>query len=188
MVRSFEDRPLPAGVLDALLQSAVRAPSAGFTQGWAFVALEGHDQTAPFWDHTLPEEDRAGFAWPGLLNAPALVIPLAHKDAYLARYAEADKADTALAVEAEWSVPYWDVDCAFATMLMLLTAVDSGLGALFFAIARGREELLADLGVPAGYRPIGAIAVGYPAIDDRPSHSPRRGRRPLDDVVHRGRW
>jgi nitroreductase len=33
------------------------------------------------------------------------------------------------------------------------------------------------------------VALGYPAAGERPSGSPRtRPRRPLDEIVHRGRW
>ncbi|MGH9154255.1 MAG: nitroreductase family protein [Acidimicrobiales bacterium] len=187
MVRSFDGRPVGREVLDRLLAAATRAPSAGFTQGWAFVVLEGDEQTERFWRHTLPAERRAGFAWPGLLRAPAIVLPLASRQAYLDRYAEPDKGSVP-AGEQRWRVPYWDVDCAFATMLLLLAAVDEGIGALFFAVDRGGDELLADLGVPADYRPIGAVALGHPAGDDRPSSSLARGRRPLHQVVHRGGW
>jgi nitroreductase len=188
MVRSFDGHPLGAGVLDRLLAQAVRAPSAGFTQGWAFVVLEGADQTARFWDHTLPAGDRATFRWPGLLRAPVIVLPMASRQAYLDRYAEPDKAGAGLADEAAWPVPYWDVDCAFATMVLLLGAVDQGLGALFFGIFRGETELLADLGVPPEYRPIGAVALGHPDGHDTRSASLARGRRSLDEVVHRGGW
>ena len=188
MVRSYQDRPLAPGVLDGLLAAAVRAPSAGYTQGWAFLVLEGRDQTERFWGHTLPADDRPGFAWPGLLQAPVLVLPISCRQAYLDRYAEPDKAGSALGSAAAWPVPYWDVDCAFATMLLLLAATDAGLGALFFAVPRGERELLADLGVPGDHRPIGAVALGYPAGDDRPSTSVARGRRPLHEMVHRGRW
>ncbi len=188
MVRSYQDRPLDDGVLDAILSAALRAPSAGFTQASRFVVLEGREQTDRFWRHTLPAEDRAHFRWPGLLRAPVLVLPLAHRQAYLDRYREADKAGAGLERESGWPVPYWHVDCAFATMLVLLAAVDAGLGALFFGIFRGERELLAELGVPPGYQPIGAVAIGHPADDDRPSASVARGRRTLQDVVHRGRW
>jgi len=182
MVRSFEDRPLPAGALDRVLDNARRGPSAGFAQGVAFVALEGPDETARFWDHTLPPEERDGFRWAGLLRAPALVVCLADREAYVRRYGEPDKA------AARWPVPWWDVDCAFATMLALLTAVDAGLGALFFGIPRGEADLLAALGAPPGLRALGAIALGHPAADDRPSTSTARRRRPAAEVVHRGRW
>jgi len=188
MVRDYQDRPLPPGVLDRILANANRAPSAGFTQGWAFLALEGREQTEIFWSHTFDSERRASFAHQGLFNAPAIVLALVSRQAHLDRYGEPDKARTGLEAEDAWPVPYWDVDGAFASMLMLLTAVDAGLGALFFGIFTGQRELLAALGVPSEYRPIGAIAIGYPTIEDRPSGSVGRGRRAVEDVVHRGRW
>ena len=188
MVRSFQDRPLAPGTVDRLIELGTHAPSAGFTQGWAFVVLEGHDQTARYWDVTLPAERRAGFGHPGLLRAPALIIPLADPQAYVSRYAEPDKANQGLGVSAQaWAVPYWLVDTAMSAMIMLLAAVDEELGALFFGIFHHQEALMAELGVPEGYRPIGTIAVGYPDVD-RPSPSLARGRRPIDSLVHRGGW
>ncbi|MBK9181242.1 MAG: nitroreductase family protein [Acidimicrobiales bacterium] len=187
MVRSFDGRPVPAGVLDAVLDAASRAPSAGNSQGYSFLVLDGPEQTTRFWDVTLPPQRRAGFRWQGLLRAPVLVLPLAEPQAYLDRYAEPDKVASGLADEASWPVPYWQIDTAFATMLLLLAAVDEGLGALFFGIFRAEAELLSSLGVPGGVRPIGAVALGWPAPDE-PGRSAGRTRRPLDDVVHRGRW
>ena len=84
-------------------------------------------------------------------------------------------------------MPYWLVDTAMATMLVLLAAVDEDLGALFFGIFDHEQALMAELGVPPGHRPIGTVAVGYPA-PDRPGPSLARGRRPLDQIVHRGGW
>ena len=188
MVRAFHDRPLPPGTLDHILELGLHAPSAGFSQGWAFLVLEGPAETGRYWDVTLPRDRRDGFPWPGLLNAPALVVPLAHAQTYVDRYAEPDKAATGLGRSADdWPVPYWLIDTAMSSMLMLLGAVDAELGALFFGIFDHEDRLMAELGVPGGYQPIGTIAIGYPA-DDRPSGSTWRGRRPLDEVVHRGRW
>jgi nitroreductase len=187
MCRSFEDRPVPADTLERILANAQRAPSAGFSQGWGFVVLEGSEQTTGFWERTSEEEWRLDPDWPGLLRAPVIIIPLAHKQAYIDRYSEPDKAAAGLQHEAAWTVPYWLVDTAFATMLILLTAADAGLGALFFGIDRGEQDLLDWLGVPAGYRPIGAVALGWPA-PDRPSPSLKRGRRSAEQVIHRGRW
>jgi len=187
MVRSFTSAPVPNALLVELLDLARRAPSAGFTQGAEFLVLEG-DQTATFWDSTLPGARRDGFQWPGLLAAPVLVIALSSRQAYLDRYSEPDKAASSLTGDpATWSVPYWDIDCAFAVMTLLLAAHERGLGALFFAIANRRDELLTRLDIPAGVSPIGAIALGWPAAG-RPSSSARRPRRPIDDVVHWGQF
>src|SRR5690606_20621920 len=170
------------------LHDALPISSAGNSQGWHFVVLEGPEQTRRFWDVTLPEDRRAGFAWPSLLDAPVLVLPLADAGRYVARYAEPDKAATGLGEgEDAWPVPYWVVDTSFATMTLLHAVVDAGLGALFFGIFRNEAELLAELGVPDGLRPIGAVAIGHPASDE-PGRSAGRARRPLSEVVHRGGW
>lgn len=186
MVRAFERRPIAPEVLDRVLDAARRAPSAGNSQGWDLLVLEG-DETARFWDVTLPVDKRPSFRWQQLLDAPVIVLPLADRQAYLDRYAEPDKAGTGMSVAEHWPVPYWQVDTAFATMLLLLAAQDAGLGALFFGVFRGAERLLANLSVPEGHDLIGAVALGYPLAGE-PGRSVEREKRPLADVVHRGGW
>jgi nitroreductase len=185
MVRNFEDRPVPAEALERILDHARRAPSAGHTQGFAFLVLEGAEQVGRFWDCTYPAE-RSDFRWPGLFRAPVIILPCSSKDAYLDRYAEPDKG-WADRDEGRWPAPYWDIDCGFATMTMLLTAVDEGLGALFFGILDGLPALRTSFGIPEAFHPIGAVALGWPAPDE-PSPSLRRGRRAENEVIHRGRW
>jgi nitroreductase len=186
MVRNFDPRPLPATAVERILANAQRAPSAGFSQGWAFLVLEGPEETARFWDATFADRDaRSRFRWPGLFDAPLIVVPLAHKQAYLERYAEPDKGWTDRD-ERRWPAPYWDIDTGFAALLMLLTAVDEGLGALFFGITE-RDAFRAAFGVPESHAPIGALAIGRP-LPDEPSRSLARGRRRAEEVIHRGRW
>jgi nitroreductase len=186
MVRNFDDRPVPAEVRDRILANAQRAPSAGFSQGWAFLVLDGHRETAPFWDAMFEDDAaRRAFRWAGLFRAPLLIVPLSHKQAYLDRYAEPDKGWTDRD-ERHWPVPYWDIDTGFSALLMLLTAVDAGLGALFFGIFKP-DAFRAAFGIPEDYVPIGALAIGWP-LPDEPSPSLRRGRKRATDVIHLGRW
>lgn len=194
MVRNFEQRPVPAEIVQRILDNGRRAPSAGFSQGFEFLLLDEPEQVGRYWQAVFPEECRhyrddhgrtAVFPWPGLFNAPVIIVPFAHKRTYLDRYAEPDKGWTDRD-EGRWPAPFWLIDTGFAAMLMLLSAVDAGLGALFFGIA-DEGAFRTAFGVPDDYQPIGAIALGYPAAD-RPSGSLRRGRRPLETMVHRGRW
>jgi nitroreductase len=183
MVRSFEDRPLDPESLDRILANALRGPSAGFSQGFAFLVLEGAEDTGRFWELASEEAWRAEPDWPGLLRAPVVIVPLSHRQAYLDRYAKSDKEGLA------GRIPVWIVDTAFSVMLILLSAIDAGLGALFFGLNHADESaLLRAFGVPAGFEPVGAIALGHPAADDRPSASLRRGHRPPAEMIHRGRW
>ena len=134
MVRAYDpDRPVPPDVVDRLLEHAVRSPSAGFSQGWDFLVLETSQERDLFWRSTTEPATDPGSWLRGLMSAPLLVVCLSHKDAYLDRYAEPDKGWTDRD-EARWPVPYWDVDTGMAALLMLLTAVDEGLGSCFFGV------------------------------------------------------
>jgi nitroreductase len=188
-VCNFTTAPVDAALRDRILANALHAPSAGFSQGWAFLVVDTATDRELFWRSTgADKDDGEPSPWlEGLQRAPLLVVPLSHRDAYLDRYAEPDKGWTDRS-EDRWPVPYWHIDTGMASLLMLLTAVDAGLGACFFGIPPEHHASFRHaFGVPDGYVPIGAIAIGHRA-PDRPSPSLRRGRRGLDDVVHRGRW
>lgn len=158
---------------------ARRAPSAGHTQGRAWVVLEGRSREL-FWEH----EDRA-LAPPGVLRAPVIVLPLVSRAAYLERYSRPDKAGVGRAGAEGWPVPYWLVDGGMALQLLLLAAVEEGLGALLFSLHSDPRALLSALGVPAGWEALGAVALGRPAQGWRPR---ARERPALAEVLHRGGW
>jgi nitroreductase len=189
MCRNFLASPVPPETIDRLLARAVRAPSAGHAQGWSFLVLEGREQTGRFWSVDADPAWLARPDHPGVLVAPVIVIPFCNSQAYVARYAAPDKSGSTLAgTEASaWPAPYWLIDTAFATMLLLLGAVEEGLGALFFRTHGDPGELRAAFGVPPGWDPLGAVALGWPApLEAAPRR--RRGRRSQDEVVHRGNW
>lgn len=198
MTRNFTGKPLAKDLLDRLLEDALRAPSAGNTQGRELVVLEGPAETARYWDATTDEAWRSrSRRYQGLSRAPVVVLPFADPAAYISRYREPDKADrppTGTAGiqedsgEVEWVVPFWFVDAAFSTMTLLLRATDEGVGAGFLGNFRGEDALRTTLGVPDRMRWLGAVLLGEAALPDPPSASLRRGRRPFNEVVHRGGW
>jgi nitroreductase len=190
MVRSYDpDRTVPTEILTGLLDLAIRAPSAGFSQGWDFVVLRTAADRARFWDATAEARDGGPDRWlRGMQTAPVLVLCLSDAGRYLDRYAEPDKGWADRSPE-RWPVPYWDVDTGMAGLLILLGAVDDGLSGCFFGVPPERQEaVLAEFGAPAGRRIVGVISLGYPAVDgsDRRSPSLRRGRRPVSEVAHDG--
>ena len=188
MVRRFDaSRPVPPEVLRRALYAAQRAPSAGFSQGWDFVVLAEQSSCERFWV-AATEPDQPADAWlRGVRAAPVLVLCLSDPDSYLDRYAEPDKGWSDRD-PGRWPVPYWDVDTGMAAMLMLLTAVDEGLGGLFFGVPVERHEPVREaLGIPANRRLVGVVALGY-ELERTVSPSLRRGRRAERDVVHWGRF
>lgn len=186
MVRAYDStRPVPRSVLDTALDLAVRAPSAGFSQGWDFVVLTELVDRQRFWTATT-DPDAAADAWlRGLRTAPALILCLSDKQRYLDRYAEPDKGWTDRD-ESRWPVPYWDTDTAMAAMVLLLSLVDQGLAGCFFGVPPQRiPAVLEAFAIPSDRRPVGVVSLGYPAPDRR-SPSLRRGRRPVAEVAHDG--
>src|SRR2546426_12507647 len=90
MIRNFDDRPVPEATMVRILENALHAPSAGFTQGWGFLLLSTAEERACFWDIELPVKERSG-PYVSMVRAPLVIIPMSNKRMYLERYAEPDK-------------------------------------------------------------------------------------------------
>ncbi|WP_149204129.1 nitroreductase family protein [Actinotalea subterranea] len=191
MVRRYTPEPMDPAAVERLLAAAQRAPSAGFSQGWGFLVLDTPRDVDRFWEVTTPPARAASpDAWlRGMRTAPVVIVPFSSQQAYLDRYAEPDKGWTDRDVD-RWPVPYWHVDAGMAALLVLLTAVDEGLGACFFGVpGPSVAALRREFGVPDAFAPVGALTVGHPAQGERAGGSAgRRRRRPQDEVVHRGHW
>jgi nitroreductase len=189
MCRNFSDRQVPQDVVDRLLDRARRAPSAGNTQGWSFLVLKGRSETSRFWAANAEPDWLADPSLPGMLQADLVIVPFCSAEAYARRYSEPDKIAFGLTSPERWPVPFWTVDVAFATMILLLGVVEEGLGALFFGLRDGAAERVRDsFAVPSDWSPIGAVSIGWPAADRGPRGSGVRPRRSLEELVHRGSW
>ncbi len=180
MVRTFDtSRPVPEESLERILRNGTRAPSAGFSQGQAWLVLRDAD-LEKFWQFG---SDAVGDT---VRTAPLVIVPFSCKRVYLDRYAQPDKGWTDRD-ESRWPVPFWHIDTGMAAMLQLLTAVDEGLGALYFGIVPEQVQPFRDaFGVPDDYEPIGAIAIGYDAETEK--RDLRARRKPIESVVHYGTW
>lgn len=193
MVRRYQsDRAVDPAVLDRLFAVATRAPSAGFTQAVEFLVLRTTMDRERFW-HTQVAEPTAAEPSPwlaGMRTAPVLVVVTTSERAYVERYAAPDKAHGG-GPGRSWTAPYWDVDAGMSAMLLLLAAVDEGLGACFFGLTGPATEarLKTQFGLPSERSCVGVISLGYPALDAAPAGSPtRRPRKPTTESVHDGLW
>lgn len=189
MIRRYDPRPVDPEIVDRALRNATHAPSAGFSQGWGFLVLDRPDDVRRFWAATSEDVADPDDWLDGMMRAPVVIVPCSSKAAYLGRYAEPDKGWTDRE-EARWPVPFWHMDTAMASLLILQTAVDEGLGACFFGIPPEREDAVrAEFGIDPAFDPIGAITLGHRATEPGPAGSPGTRRRlPTEEVVRRGRW
>lgn len=185
MVRRYRPDPVADDVLVGLVDTARRAPSAGFAQGQSFVVVT--DAVLRTRIAELCHEP----AWvargrePWLSVAPAHLVPCVRAAEYERRYAEADKARSR--GPDGWDVPFWWVDGGAALLLLLLAAVDEGLGAGLLDIT-DPDALRALLGIPADVSPLGLVTVGYAHGDQPPSSATRRPRRDLVEQLHWQHW
>lgn len=181
MVRNYRDVPIDPATLSRVASAALRAPSAGNSQGVSVVVVTDKRRRQAIAD--LGDESAyvaAGFD-PWISRAPAHIVISISEQIYHDRYREPDKIDDR-GEEIIWPVPYWWVDAGAAMMAVLLAAVDEGLAAGFLGV-HSIPDLRKLLEIPDHFSPIGLITVGQPAPDRR-STSLDRGRRPLEETLH----
>lgn len=188
MIRRFDQRSVPRELIDRIADIGRRAPSAGFSQGLELLVLDTPQTVADFW--VLTNDPADGWDPDDVAAGPTVIVmPIPDAGRYTQRYSEPDKVAFGMDREENWPVRFWDIDAAMAAMLMLLAAVDEGIGGWFFGITYGERALLDRFGVPADLRPIGILGFGYRAEDERPTGSwVTRRRRPLGEQIHRNGW
>jgi nitroreductase len=185
MVRHFGPEPVSPEIVNRMLSLAQHAPSAGFSQGCAYVVVTSDEMRKKIAALQGEQEyAKAGFhRW--ISEAPVSIVACVSEKAYHDRYREPDKLNDD-GTEIDWPTPYWFFDVGCASMIILLAAVDSGLAASLTGVfdVSGMKRLL---GIPEDFHPVGVISIGYPREDVK-SPSLKRGRRPLGQVVHHEHW
>ncbi|OLS27089.1 MAG: hypothetical protein HeimC3_05560 [Candidatus Heimdallarchaeota archaeon LC_3] len=189
MIRSFSEKVVEDDKIEKIIQNFFKGPSAGFSQGIELLVLKTDNDVQRYFNCLGTEEERKkgiGSKWPTLDNAKVIMIPIAHKQTYLDRYAQPDKGWTDKS-ELHWPVPFWLTDTAMGVMIVLLTVVNLNLGALFVGLSK-EKEIREEFKIPEEYKPIGAIIIGNPDLNDPPSPSLKRGRRTKSDIVRFGNF
>jgi nitroreductase len=163
MIRKYQqDRQITINIIDKLLRNAHRSPSAGHTQVQEFIVV-----IDPVTKRKLSE---ASLRQSQVEDASVLIVVCSNTSRSVNRYR---KRGTEF---------YSIIDGAFSSMIILLSAVKEGIGASFVG-AFEDNEVRKILKLPVQVRPIGIIALGYPA--ERPERLERVG---LNNLVHYERY
>jgi FMN reductase [NAD(P)H] len=191
MVRNYTDDPVPREAIERIVAAGRRAPSGGFSQGVRFVVVtdpENRRRIAELADE--PYYVDLGYEqW--ISRAPVHIVVAMREDDYHDRYEESDKLEDGQ--EIQWRVPWWWVDAGKAMMLLLLAAVDEGLGAGLFGLypPENNDRLREVFGIPDDFEVVGVVTVGHPAPEPMQKERKERlskRRRPLEEVVRWERW
>ena len=159
-VRKYQDKPVPASVIQDVLEAAMAAPSANAKDPWEIIVVQE----------------------PGVLAKIAAGLPygkmLAGAAAGFVVCGDLQRANGQ-------HLSYLLQDCSACIENLLLALSLSGLGGVWLGV-HPREDRVAHLrtlfNLPGHVLPIGVIAAGYPAE----SHPPRT--RFAEARVHRERW
>jgi nitroreductase len=142
MVRAFRPDPVPDDLIEKLLSSAVRAPSAGNLQAWEFVVVR-----EPETKRRLAE---AAVGQMFVAEAPVVIVTCRNMERNAEKYGGRGRDF------------YNFIDASFASLMILLAAQNEGLGACFVGAYRD-DEISRILGLPEHARPVGIMPIGWPA-------------------------
>lgn len=165
-IRGFTAEDVPDGLLETLIDCAMRAPSSMDGQPWIFIVVrsaESKRRLAETKDKYCPPEKRsypAGF----LREAPVVVVTCVDRSQAFDRGIESG---------------------VLATGHLLLAAVNNGLAGVYMSAYKTGTPEVADeirsiLGIPAHIDPVTIVPIGHPAAAAGP-----KTVKPAHEVVFR---
>lgn len=146
-IRSYRTDPVPEEKLEAVVKAGLMAPSAMNQQSWHFVVISGKGAER-YRTYCMEKLGRDPY-----YGAPAMILVFGKKDAI---------------------APVCDGSLAIGNLLLAAKAL--GLGSCWIHCVNDlfkEEAAAAEWGVPAGYRPVGSVALGFPA-GEAPAAKPRK--------------
>jgi len=152
-VRAYQEKDIPEDVLKRILEAARLAPSAGNRQQWKFIVVRDPELRKKL----VPAANNQQFVG----QAPVIIVAVALEP------------DRVMSCE----VPAYAVDLAIAVDHITLAATAEGLGTCWIG-AFSQSEVKKVLDIPAHYKVVTLIPLGYPA------DSPRiKSRKSLEEIV-----
>jgi len=142
-IRKFKQVEVPDDVIKRILDVARYAPSARNSQPWVFIVVKDRELKS-----RLAKVHRGALP---LESAPLGILVACSKTT---------SPDSHL------------VDCANATMYIMLAAHALGLGTVWIQTLRNVDEIRRLVDLPEDYVPVALLAVGYP--DEKPEPKPRK--------------
>ena len=165
MIREVDpNKQIPEKTIGKLLRNAHRAPSAGHTQVQEFVVVKDPTIMKKLREVAVDQEY--------VEEAPTLIVVCSNTYSSEKRYGRRGR---------EF---YSVIDGAFASMLILLTAVNEGIGAGFVG-AFEDDKVSEILKLPRYVKPVGIITLGYPKETEPVGMFERI---PIEDLTHYEKW
>jgi nitroreductase len=208
-LRKLKPDPVPEALITRILDAAIRAPSAGNAQGWAFVVVRDTEQRRKLGAIYRKASDIASamyaargrplhlteaqhqrtmtsgaYLWDHMADAPVILVPCQKRPALpppdsLPPEIRARYADEQLYVERVRGASIYP-----AVQNIILACRALGLGTLITTNhVRCEDEVKAVLGIPDDVSTFAMMPIGYPEGKFGPVT-----RRPVAEIAYADRW
>ncbi|MEJ2241652.1 MAG: nitroreductase family protein [Candidatus Bathyarchaeota archaeon] len=158
-VRNFLDKSIEDEKLETVLEAARIAPSAKNRQEWRFIIVKDQEIRKKL------AEAAKGQKFVG--EAPVVIVAYALDDGYVMTCGQLS----------------YPIDVAIALDHMSLAAVDVGLGTCWIG-AFYEDKVKEILGIPADYRVVHLMPIGYPANES----IKEKNRLQMNEIVKNEKW
>ena len=157
-IRKYEDKPVPADVLDRILDAGRMANSARNRQEWAFMAVTDAEIRKALVPACRDQKFVAG--------AGAVIAICSTESEYIMAC----------------GVPAYAVDCSIAADHIQLAACAEGLGTCWLG-AFYQDKVKEVLDIPENIKVVAVLTIGYPAEEGRP-----KTRKEMGEILFREKW
>lgn len=208
-IRRLKPDPVPEEMITAILDAAIRAPSAGDAQSWEFVVVRHPDQrrrlgaiyrkasniaeamyAARGRPPHLSERQFArllasgAHLWEHMGEAPVLIVPCSHRPALPPRAALPPNIALRWQDEVDYTDRIRGASIYPALQNIILACRGLGLGTVITTNhIRCEDEVKALLGIPEDVSTWALMPIGWPIDKFGPLN-----RRPVAEVAHADRW
>ncbi len=193
-VHQYTDEPITQSTLESIFERVTLTPSGYNLQPWEFLALRQEETKEALMEVAYGQEH--------VLAADTAVIvlgntdPMAHAetvfDDWLAKEYIPDEevreslldSVAGMAAMSEPERRIWTTrSSALAAMTLMYAAWEQGVASCPME-GFDADALVEIFDVPDGYEPVMLVTLGYPADGAADIESPRKGRRPVDEILH----
>jgi|SRR5690242_1074398 nitroreductase len=207
--RRFKPDPVPETLITRVLDAAIRAPSAGNAQNWAFIVVRDPEQRRKLGaiyrkasdiasamyvargrpPHLSEEQFRrlmssGSYLWDHMADAPVILVPCQTLPKLPAPEALPPDIRARYVEEQRYVERIRGSSIYPAVQNVILACRALGLGTTITTNhIRCEDEVKAVLGVPGDVQTFALMPIGYPL--DKPGPV---GRRPVSEVTHADRW
>ncbi len=157
-VRKFQEKKVPADLINKIIDDSTKAPNAGNNQPWKFIVITDKKR---IWQMS---DDSKTSILADIKKNPDSALKTYEKPLQNQNFNVFYNAPCLVCIVGKKGVPTMAVDCALAASYLMLSAASLGLGTCWVELGKQirNPDLIKMIRLPDGYEIHAPIIVGYP--------------------------